>query len=350
MVMARQLRREFEGAWHHVMSRGFQRQPIFLDDKDRLHFLELLGEMVERYHVLVHAYVLMENHYHVLLQTPGANASRAMQWLNVSYSVWFNRHHLRTGAVFQSRYKSVLVEGDGEWALSCCAYIHLNPVRIQALGLGKTSRAREKAGASPEVGKDVLRARLEMLRAFPWSSHRAYAGLVQGPGWLTSETLLSRIPSDQPRIAYQKYMEQAFEADPSGADESFLSIPVLGSMNFQTRARGGLSHLGVSASNMLSWKRMIPFDAVVRAVEQLKGENWDSFVNRHGDWGRDMALHAGRHYCGMTLRELGGLVGVLPQAVGQVLFRFSRKLSEQPELREAYTRLQQRLQAGGEGE
>ena len=86
--MARQLRCEFEGAWYHVMSRGFQRQFIFLDDKDRLHFLELLGGMVERYNVLVYVYVLMITHYHLLLQTPQANASRVMQWMNVSYNVW----------------------------------------------------------------------------------------------------------------------------------------------------------------------------------------------------------------------------------------------------------------------
>ena len=102
-LMARQLRYEYEGGWYHVMSRGFQRQVIFRNDEERLHFLELLAEMVSRYNVVLHAYVLMPNHYHLLIETPDANASRALQWLNVSYGVWFNRWNARSGAVFQAR-------------------------------------------------------------------------------------------------------------------------------------------------------------------------------------------------------------------------------------------------------
>jgi len=111
--MARQLRYDYKGGWYHVTSRGFQRQPIFRDDEEHRYFLELLADMVGRYGVILHAYVLMTNHYHLLIETPNANASRALQWLNVSYGVWFNRRHTRSGAVFQARYKSVLVEGTG---------------------------------------------------------------------------------------------------------------------------------------------------------------------------------------------------------------------------------------------
>jgi REP element-mobilizing transposase RayT len=95
--MARPLRIERPGVWYHVTARGNERRPIYRDDRDRRHFCELLGEAVGNFGLVLHAYVLMENHFHLLLETPEANLSRAMQWLNVSYSVWFNRRHDRVG-------------------------------------------------------------------------------------------------------------------------------------------------------------------------------------------------------------------------------------------------------------
>ena len=108
------MRIEIAGARHHVMARGNERRRIFLDDVDRRHFVEILAELPERHGVLVHASVLMDNHYHLLLETPEANLGRACQWLNVSFSVWFNRRYRRSGHVFQGRFKSVLVDG-GCW-------------------------------------------------------------------------------------------------------------------------------------------------------------------------------------------------------------------------------------------
>ena len=88
--MSRPLRIDVEGGWYHVMSRGIERRPIFLGATYYRHFLELLEEMSSRFSVEVHAYCLMRNHYHIIIRTPGANTSRAIQWLNVSYSAWFN--------------------------------------------------------------------------------------------------------------------------------------------------------------------------------------------------------------------------------------------------------------------
>ena len=92
--MARPLRIQTVNGRYHVTARGNERKAIYRDDRDRFHFLDLLGEMVERYGVQVHAYVLMDNHFHLLLQTPEANLSRTVQWLKVSYAVWFNRRHI----------------------------------------------------------------------------------------------------------------------------------------------------------------------------------------------------------------------------------------------------------------
>ena len=102
--MARHLRVHVADGWYHVTARGLERRIVFEDERDHEHFLELLPELVSRYGVKIHAYVLMSNHYHLLMQTPHANLSRAMQWLNVSYGVWFNRRRSRVGPVFQGRY------------------------------------------------------------------------------------------------------------------------------------------------------------------------------------------------------------------------------------------------------
>src|SRR5215213_10512872 len=128
--MARPLRLVRLGVWYHITARGIERRPIFKDDRDRARFVELLAELSERFRVRLLSYVLMDNHYHLLLELSQANLSAAMRWLNISYSVWFNRRHRRAGYLFQGRFKSVLVDPDS-WGLALSAYIHLNPVRTR---------------------------------------------------------------------------------------------------------------------------------------------------------------------------------------------------------------------------
>jgi REP element-mobilizing transposase RayT len=114
--MARPLRIERPGGRFHVTARGNERKAIYRRDSDRFHFLELLSEATERFAIRIHAYVLMDNHFHLLVETPQANLSRAVQWLNVSYSIWFNRRHQRVGHLFQGRFKSLVIEDDAGWA------------------------------------------------------------------------------------------------------------------------------------------------------------------------------------------------------------------------------------------
>src|ERR1051325_2893981 len=114
--MARALRLEIKNGWYHVAHRGNNGRAIYLDERDRKHFLDLLVQMIERHAVEVHAYVLMSNHYQLLIRTPEANLSAAVQWLNVAYSIWWNRRHQRSGHVFGGRFKAVLVEA-GQWVV-----------------------------------------------------------------------------------------------------------------------------------------------------------------------------------------------------------------------------------------
>src|SRR5208283_4923210 len=114
--MARPLRIERAGGWYHVTGRGNERRSIYQDNGDRQHFCELLAGMVSRFRVRLRAFVLMDNHYHLMVELTESNLSRAMQWLNVSYSVWFNRRRGRSGHLFQGRFKSVVVS-PVEWGL-----------------------------------------------------------------------------------------------------------------------------------------------------------------------------------------------------------------------------------------
>jgi len=126
--MARPLRIEYPGAVYHITTRGNARNDIFRDDRDRHNFLDILTETVRRYHWLCHAYCLMCNHYHLLIETPEANLSAGMRQLNGIYTQRYNLRHQTVGHVFQGRYKAVLVEKEN-YLLELCRYIVLNPVR-----------------------------------------------------------------------------------------------------------------------------------------------------------------------------------------------------------------------------
>jgi REP element-mobilizing transposase RayT len=171
--MARPIRVEFEDAVYHVTARGNERRATFRDDADRARFLETLEEACRRCDLVVHAYCLMPNHYHLLVQTPRANLSNAAGWIQTTYSIRFNRRHHRSGHLFQGRFKADLVEADA-YARELIKYIHLNPVR-----------PKDKRRAIPVERKSEL-------RRYRFSSHRAYAGLVAAktiPPWLCLDWL-----------------------------------------------------------------------------------------------------------------------------------------------------------------
>ena len=180
--MSRPLRVEAEDMLYHVLARGNEGRPIFRTDRCYVHFLELLEEYSDRFDVEVWSYVLMPNHYHLLVKTRRANLSRAMQWLGVSYAAWFNTKHQRRGHLFQGRFKSFVV-GEDNYLHRLILYIHRNP----------------------------LRARLvERLAAYPWSSYRflAYAG--ECPGWLQRDAVLTLFDRDPVslRKEIQHYSEE----------------------------------------------------------------------------------------------------------------------------------------------
>lgn len=317
--MARPLRRDIAGGWYHVTARGEHRKALYGDDRDRRHFLELLEEMRKRYRVKVLAYVLMENHYHLMVATPEANLSRAMQWLNVSYSVWFNRRRQEVGHVFQGRFKAIVVEGES-WGLLLSEYLHLNPIRLKMLGQGKRERRVEAKGLGKAPDPEMVKRRLVKLRNYRWSSYRAYAGYGSVPEWLEPGEILARACG---AVKYRGYVEERVR---QGIEESpWEQVKwglVLGTESFTRGVRKRLTG-GREMPGKTELRQRMSFDEVVKVVERLSGESWCEFRDRHGDRRRDLVLWVARQSTGLTLGELGeGSGGMDYAAVTMAIRRF----------------------------
>lgn len=187
--MARKLRVQYPGAIYHLMNRGDRREPIFCDDHDRQMFLETLGRACEKTDWQVHAWCLMRNHFHLVVETPRANLVEGMKWFLGTYTSRFNRRHKYFGHLFSGRYKALLVDGSTSGYLkSVCDYVHLNPVRAKLIG--------------PK----------DKLSTFRWSSFNEYLKPPgQRPSWLRVGRLLGEwgIPKDSPagREHFERMME-----------------------------------------------------------------------------------------------------------------------------------------------
>ncbi len=206
--MARPLRVEYAGAVYHVTSRGNGRQAVFLDDKDRTRFLDVLAKAVKQRGWVVHAYCLMGNHYHLLVETPQANLSLGMRGLNGEYTQAFNRRHGRCGHVFQGRFGAVLLEKQSH-LLELCRYVVLNPVRARGMKVHR-----------PEQ--------------WHWSSYRATVGLDETPPFLTTDWVLGQYGRGRKQAAeaYKRFVAEGLlvrgrEVMPAGGlaigSEEFLS-------------------------------------------------------------------------------------------------------------------------------
>jgi REP element-mobilizing transposase RayT len=267
--MARRLRIEFAGAVYYVVSRGNRREAVFADDLDRHRFLETLTECCRKTGWQIHAYCLMPNCLHLVIETPQPNLAAGMKWLLGTYTGRHNRRHKESGHLFSGRYKALMVEASGKGYLkTVCDCVHLNP-----------SRAK------------LLKA-VQPLEEFPWSSYRWY---LQAPGrrpaWLRVDRLLGewRIPKDSPvgRRAFGEGLEWRRREDLSREFKPVERNWCLGSEAFR---RDLLEQ--VSSAREGNWE--LAQEAVEARAEQLLAENlkqmgWadqDLASRRKGDAGK----------------------------------------------------------------
>lgn len=271
--MARPLRLEFSGAIYHVTARGNAQNDTFLDDEDRQLFLASLGEIVTRLGWLCHAYCLMDNHYHLLIETPEGNLSEGMRQLNGVYTQRFNRHHKRVGHLFQGRFKAIVVERDS-YLLEVCRYVVLNPVRARMV---------------------------KHIEHYPWSSYPATMGLVPQPAWLSTDWLLSQFTKRRmlARQRYAKFVSEGLNHSPWGEVRGQV---VLGNDAFVEKLHTLLKGKGTLKEIPRS-QRLLHRPSLkalfTKQVQKEKGLRDDAIRKAYLDYGYSMAATAryvGLHY------------------------------------------------------
>jgi len=204
--MARALRITFPGAFYHITTRGNERKAVFKNKRDREKFLEYLESATLRYDARIHAYCLMDNHYHLLLETPSGNLPQIMRHINGAYTTYFNVKRDRYGHLFQGRYKAILVDVD-EYAKELSRYMHLNPVRAKIV---------------------------ETPEEYNWSSYQFYIGKQKPVEWLYRDFILGffgkKISSAQK--GYQEFVNALAFQEYDSPLEQVVSSTLLGSADF----------------------------------------------------------------------------------------------------------------------
>lgn len=315
--MARAWRIEFEGAYYHILSRGNERRDIFLCEEDRSLFLDTIGELAERFEIDLFSYVLMPNHYHLLLRTRRANLSRAMQWFAGTYTRRFNNRNGRSGHLFQGRFKSMLVENDA-YLLQLSCYIHRNPLRA---GL------------------------VQRLVDYRWSSYRAYAYGQKPADWLATGLILKQFDVSNPHQAYREKV-QSYAREEERLWEDLRHGLMLGSRKFVDSIR----------------ERFLPSEPAPGVPQQLRlagDKDIHGLLKSAADWlGCDLTrLSAARRVPGgekdkrdvliywvwraghLTNEQVGKLFGLSFSAVSHNVAAVKRKLESDKSLRALVSQL-----------
>jgi REP element-mobilizing transposase RayT len=267
--MSRPLRIEFPGAVYHVTSRGDGREDIYLSDEDREIFFKVLSHVVDRFGWKCHAWCLMTNHYHLMIETPKGNLSKGMRQLNGVYTQRFNRSHSRVGHVFQGRYKAILIEKEA-YLLELCRYIVRNPV---AAGM------------------------VALVADWPWSSYRATAGLEKVPAFGCINWILEQFGGSAAR--YREYVDRTLKEE--GSLKKAKGSHVLGSEAFRENVQKNI-------------KADSEIPRLQKHIVRLSLNEIKAGVLDRGAW----MAHAYRHH-GYTMREIAEYARVHYSLVSKVI-------------------------------
>lgn len=288
--MARQLRIEFPGACYHVLNRGVEKRTVFLDSRDYLKFLALFGELRSSSGIILHAYCLMPNHYHLVIQTPGSGLKRFMQSLNSRYARHFNDRYDRVGPLFQGRYRSLVVETDARFR-TLVRYVHRNPVA---------------AGLCGRAGD------------WRWSSCGAYLGLRSSDAPL--ERALVEGLHGSTRAAARDLMRSELDR-PGDAEAEWRDIikagAIAGSAEFvQVLQRAVIPSRGDGTISRLRELRRPPAEVVTALSRRI------AMLGLSRREARPVLIYALHRSTSLTEREIARMVGLSsPMAVGQVIWR-----------------------------
>ncbi len=303
--MARPLRLSFENAVYHITSRGNRREQIFYNDEDRKRFLEKINETCLKYSFVCFAYCLMDNHYHLFLQTLLPNLSEGMHYLNTSYTNWFKARHKIVGVVFQGRYKSLIVD-ENSYGVSLSAYIHLNPYR---------------AG----IVKD--------LREYLWSSYLDYVDGEKTLVRLDTSLILKHFDNDleTARRQYEAYViENRMMGNP--LKDSYKGI-VLGGNAFIQSIKERVGKIG-NKREVPETKSLTAYTAeeiIQKVMAEFSISREEIFNKKRGNFFRQMTLYLLKQGTSMSLKEIGELFQMDYAAVSQACKRYEEKIKNRSE-------------------
>lgn len=316
--MPRLLRRAFAGAKYHITVRGNARQRIFLHDGDRERFMAQLHDSLEQYDVILCAYVLMGNHYHLLIETPRGNVSRFMQRLNTAYGMYFRNKHARPGHILQGRFGGKLVEGD-VYLLALTRYIHLNPVKMREMeGVPKGER-------------------LKRLREYRWSSYRGYVEKEAEEELVDYRwRVLVGGSAGAQRKRYRAFVESKLLED----DETLLaafraSRYALGDEEFVARVEDEVRRERAGHGRRKPDVVWPPEQAA--SVDQIKERVAEAFgcsmadLSHHGHAAGDakrVAVGLACQLTGLTLREVGAAFGITGAAAAYQARRLKKAMKD----------------------
>ncbi|MGE5277091.1 MAG: REP-associated tyrosine transposase [Acidobacteriota bacterium] len=292
--MARPLRLEFPGAVYHVTARGHDRTSIFREEADREKFLALLSTVRRDFGWEIHAYCLMGNHYHLLVETPMGDLSRGMKTLNGRYAQWFNGRHRRRGYLLEGRFRSVLVQKDSH-LLELHRYVALNPVRA-----GLVDRAGD----------------------WKWSSYRATAGLGKPPEWLETDWTLGQFARSR---AAAREAFRRFVAEGRGGGKEVEALErggLLGDEAFAAGIRARLRGREISDEIPLRFRKpaaAVGLDEIRRTVARSWNVPERALARRRGGDEKKAAIYLARKLTRLGGREIGAAFGVKPARVSNVV-------------------------------
>lgn len=306
--MPRPLRIEYENAYYHVMNRGAGRQTIFHGEPYYHAFLECLAETHVRFGVNIHAYCLMGNHYHLLLQTPNANLGRAMRHINGVYTQRHNRLRHTDGPLFRGRYNAILVEADA-YLLQLSRYIHRNPIELN----------------TPLVKR---------LEAYPWSSYPAYITTRASPDWLCRETTYGMLGKKQRYAGYRAFIEQGVDDETLAWYRRGNRPAVIGGDGFKTWLYDEKLPEWDAEKRVARLSPTLTVTDVTAKVAKVYGETASALRavqrgSRQGLESRKVAMYLCQRVAGATLDEIAGHFGLTHRGgVSFVLHRIKQMRAE----------------------
>jgi len=291
--MARPLRIQYPGAVYHVTHRGNERKAIFKDDHDRDQFLQILAKSVDTYDTMLHCYVMMPNHFHLLVETPLGNLGEFMRHFNITYTSYFNRQHRRSGHLYQGRYKSFLVEKEA-YLSACSRYIHLNPVKVGA------------------IKKRTIEAQRDYLLRYKWSSLPGYLALGKRNQFITYGFVLEEFGGDT-RPGRKNYKERILQDLPGGISlhEKIVGQSLLGGEDFVSWAKENFieNKHDRERPSIGQIHRYTTKEEILQVLEnQLNAPADDIFASRGPD--RQIAMDVLYRFGGFTNKEIGAMMGL----------------------------------------